>query len=63
MSAGWLVIDVNIHFPFHLAAAAVLLGIAILSTGHKPLADAGRVQAEAVTPAAAAAVPAGTACG
>jgi len=56
--AGRLVIDVNIHFPFYLGAGAVLLGIVILSTGHKLLAEAERVQAEDVKPAAA---PAGAA--
>jgi len=54
-AAGRLVIAVNIHFPFYLGAGAVLLGIVILSTGHKLLAEAERVQAEDVK---AAAVPA-----
>ena len=49
----------NIHFPFYLGAGAVLLGIVILSTGHKLLAEAERVQAEDVKAAAApAAAPA-----
>jgi len=52
--AGRLVIAVNIHFPFYLGAGAVLLGIVILSTGHKLLAEAERVQAQDVKAAAAA---------
>jgi nucleotide-binding universal stress UspA family protein len=57
--AGRLVVAVNIHFPFYLGAGAVLLGIVILSTGHKLLAEAERVQAEDVKAAAApAAAPA-----
>ena len=63
-AAGRLVIAVNIHFPFYLGAGAVLLGIVILSTGHKLLAEAERVQAEDVKAAAApAAVPAFAAVG
>ena len=58
-AAGRLVIAVNIHFPFYLGAGAVLLGIVILSTGHKLLAEAERVQAEDVKAAPApAAAPA-----
>jgi ACDE family multidrug resistance protein len=52
--AGRLVLAVNIHFPFYLGAGAVLLGIVILSTGHKLLAEAERVQAQDVKAAAAA---------
>jgi MFS transporter, ACDE family, multidrug resistance protein len=55
--AGRLVVAVNIHFPFYLGAGAVLLGIVILSTGHKLLAQAGRVRAEDVQAAAAPAAP------
>jgi ACDE family multidrug resistance protein len=44
--AGRLVVDVNIHVPFYIAAGTVALGIVILSTGHKLLAEAERVQAE-----------------
>jgi MFS transporter, ACDE family, multidrug resistance protein len=44
-AAGRLVIDVNIHFPFYIAAGAVAVGIVVLSTGHKLLAEAERVQA------------------
>ncbi len=56
--AGRLVVDVNIHVPFYIAAGAVALGIVILSTGHKLLAEAERVQAEQVRSAAAVAVAA-----
>jgi MFS transporter, ACDE family, multidrug resistance protein len=55
--AGRLVLAVNIHFPFYIGAAAVLLGIVILSTGRKLLADAERAQAEDVQAAAAPAAP------
>jgi MFS transporter, ACDE family, multidrug resistance protein len=53
--AGRLVLAINIHFPFYLGAAAVLLGIVILATGHKLLAEAERAQAEDVQATAAAA--------
>jgi ACDE family multidrug resistance protein len=56
-AAGRLVIALNIHVPFYIASGAILLGIVILSTGHRLLADAERVQAEHV---AAAAPGAGT---
>ena len=60
-AAGQLVIALNIHVPFFIASGAVLLGIIMLSTAHRMLADAERVQAEQV-PAAdsqGAAVPVG----
>ena len=47
-AAGRLVIALNIHVPFYIASGAILLGIVILSTGHRLLADAERVQAEQV---------------
>jgi len=50
--AGRLVVDVNIHFPFYIGAAAIVLGIGILATGHRLLGGAERVQAEAVRGAA-----------
>jgi MFS transporter, ACDE family, multidrug resistance protein len=53
--AGRLVLAVNIHFPFYIGAAAVLLGIVVLSTGRKLLAEAERAQAEDVQATAAAA--------
>ncbi len=46
--AGRLVIALNIHVPFYIASGAILLGIVILSTGHRLLRDAERVQAEQV---------------
>jgi ACDE family multidrug resistance protein len=64
--AGRLVVDVNIHFPFYIGAAAIALGIGILATGHRLLGEAERVQAEAVRAAAApaaAAAGSGTASG
>jgi ACDE family multidrug resistance protein len=44
--AGRLVLSVNIHFPFFLAAGAVVVGIVILTTVHAALGDAERAQAE-----------------
>ncbi|MFY9928327.1 MAG: MFS transporter, partial [Streptosporangiaceae bacterium] len=46
--AGRLVLAVDIHFPFYLAAGAVVLGMAILATAHRLLTEAERVQAEQV---------------
>jgi MFS family permease len=54
-AAGRLVLAVNIHLPFFIAAGTLAAGIVVLSTGHHLLADAERVQAEQV----AAAAPAG----
>jgi MFS family permease len=64
--AGRLVIAVNIHFPFFIAAGAIVAGIVILSTARSLLTEAERVQAEPVAadtgPAAPVLVPvAGTA--
>jgi MFS transporter, ACDE family, multidrug resistance protein len=53
-AAGQLVIAFNIHVPFFIAAGAVAAGIVILTTVHRMLADAERVQAEHVAPAAVA---------
>jgi ACDE family multidrug resistance protein len=66
-AAGRLVIAINIHFPFFIAAGAIVAGIAILSTARSLLTEAERVQAEQVSaadtgPAAPVLVPvAGTA--
>ncbi|TVZ04385.1 MFS transporter [Trebonia kvetii] len=49
--AGRLVADINIHVPFYLGAGVIVLGIGILTTGHKLLGDAERVQAEAASAA------------
>ena len=49
-AAGRLVLAAGIHVPFFIAAAAIVAGIGILSTGHRLLADAERVQAEQVAP-------------
>jgi ACDE family multidrug resistance protein len=43
--AGRLVLSVNIHFPFFLAAGAVVAGIVILTTVHAALGEAERAQA------------------
>jgi MFS family permease len=50
-AAGRLVLAAGIHVPFFIAAAAIVAGIGILSTGHRLLADAERVQVEQVAPA------------
>jgi hypothetical protein len=49
--AGRLVADVNIHVPFYVGAGAIAGGIVILSTGHKLLGQAERVQAAAASAA------------
>ena len=48
-AAGRLVLAANIHVPFFIASGAVVVGIAILATAHRLLADAERAQAEQVT--------------
>ena len=53
--AGRLVIALNIHVPFYIASGAILLGIVVLSTGHRLLGDSERVQAEQVAGHSAAA--------
>jgi MFS transporter, ACDE family, multidrug resistance protein len=54
-AAGRLVIAVNIHFPFFIGAGAIVVGIGILTTAHRLLNEAERVQAEQVTTAVSAA--------
>jgi MFS family permease len=44
-AAGRLVVALNIHVPFFIAAGALVLGIGVLATGHSLLAEAERVQA------------------
>ena len=53
--AAGLVIALNIHLPFYIASGAIVLGIIILSTAHRLLADAERVQSEQVAAASAGA--------
>jgi len=53
-AAGRLVVALNIHVPFYIAAGAVLAGIVILSTARHLLADAERAQADEVSAHAAA---------
>jgi ACDE family multidrug resistance protein len=48
-AAGRLVLALNIHVPFFIAAGAVAVGIVILATMHRMLAEAERVQAQEVT--------------
>ena len=59
-AAGRLVIALNIHVPFFIAAGAVAAGIGVLATVHHQLAVAERVQAEQVHAAAASASAAET---
>ncbi len=47
-AAGRLVLAINIHFPFFIAAGAIVAGIAVLSTARRLLTEAERVQAEQV---------------
>ena len=60
-AAGRLVLAVNIHFPFYIAVGALLIGIGVLTTAHRLLAQAERVQVEQVagSPAVVDAGPAG----
>src|SRR6201996_4413881 len=44
-AAGRLVVALNIHVPFFIAAGALIVGIGVLATGHSLLAEAERVQA------------------
>jgi MFS transporter, ACDE family, multidrug resistance protein len=44
-AAGRLVVALNIHAPFFIAAGTVAAGIVVLSTVHRLLADAERAQA------------------
>ncbi len=44
-AAGRLVLAYNIHVPFFIAAGALIVGIAVLATGHSLLAAAERAQA------------------
>jgi MFS transporter, ACDE family, multidrug resistance protein len=50
-AAGRLVVALNIHVPFFIAAGAVATGIVVLSTVHHMLADAERAQAAEVSAA------------
>src|SRR5260370_23658100 len=47
-AAGRLVLAVNIHVPFFIAAGVIVAGIVILSTARRMLTEAERVQAEQV---------------
>jgi len=62
-AAGRLVIALNIHVPFYIAAGVVVVGIVILSTAHGLLAQAERAQSVSVEVAAAASPAAGPAQG
>ena len=53
-AAGRMVLAVGIHFPFFIAAGAIVAGIMILATAHGLLSEAERVQAVQVTGAVAA---------
>jgi MFS transporter, ACDE family, multidrug resistance protein len=58
-AAGRLVVALNIHVPFFIAAGAVAAGIVILATVHRQLAAAEKVQADHVRAAAPAAAAPG----
>jgi MFS transporter, ACDE family, multidrug resistance protein len=60
-AAGRLVLAINIHVPFFIAAGAIALGIVILFTARGLLAEAERVQAEQVAATAPAPTEAGPA--
>ncbi len=62
-AAGRLVIAFDIHVPFYIASGAVVGGIVILSTAHRLLGDAERVQAEQIAASAGAARPGAAAPG
>jgi MFS transporter, ACDE family, multidrug resistance protein len=47
-AAGRMVLAVNIHFPFYIGAGAIVLGMVILSTAHRLLAQAERALTESV---------------
>jgi MFS transporter, ACDE family, multidrug resistance protein len=51
-AAGRLVVALNIHVPFFIAAGAVAAGIIVLSTAHRLLADVERAQAAEINAAA-----------
>ena len=57
-AAGRLVVALNIHVPFYIAAGAVVVGIFILTTVRKELREAERVQAEQVSALSGAGAPA-----
>src|ERR1700761_4406721 len=44
-AAGRLVVALNIHVPFFIAAGALIVGIGVLATGHSLLGEAERTQA------------------
>jgi len=58
-AAGRMVLAAGIHFPFYIAVGALLIGIGILTTAHRLLNQAERVQAEQVTGSAASTGPVG----
>jgi len=57
-AAGRMVLAAGIHFPFYVGAGAIVAGILILTSAHRLLSDAERVQAEQI-PAADAGAPVG----
>ncbi|GAA0363495.1 hypothetical protein GCM10009530_11440 [Microbispora corallina] len=54
-AAGKLAEGVNVHAPFYVGAASVLLGVVVLATAHRQLGEAERVQAAELAAAAPAA--------
>jgi ACDE family multidrug resistance protein len=47
-AAGRMVLAINIHFPFYIGAGAIVLGMVILSSAHRLLAQAERALTESV---------------
>ena len=60
-AAGRMVLAAGIHSPFYIAVGALLIGIGILTTAHRLLDQAERIQAEQVTGSTAGPGPASTA--
>ena len=58
LRGGQAVIAADIHVPFYIASATIVAGIGILSTGHRLLGEAERVQAQQVAPAGGGGAPA-----
>jgi MFS family permease len=57
-AAGEMVDRWNIHVPFVIGAVVVLLGVAVLTTGHRPLAEADAAMAASASASVSAPAPA-----
>jgi MFS family permease len=56
-AAGEMVDRWNIHVPFVIGAVVVLLGVAVLTTGHRPLAEADAAMAASASASVSAPAP------